>query len=123
MACCAGRETRRASRAFGEIQAATRYCSKPWLICPPDITAKVVFVGDGEERAALAAYARELKIDGRVIFAGYRRNTPAIMAACRTCWQSHQTKRVSSIVILEAMAVGCPIIGSTARFGAIPAGP
>ena len=48
---------------------------------PSDVAARVVLVGDGEERAALADYARSLGIDGRVIFAGYRRDAAAIIAA------------------------------------------
>jgi glycosyltransferase involved in cell wall biosynthesis len=84
---------------------------------PTRIAAKVVFVGDGEERAALAAYACELKIDGRVIFAGYRRNAPAIMAAADVLAIT-SNKEGLPIVILEAMAVGCPIIATAV--GAIP---
>jgi glycosyltransferase involved in cell wall biosynthesis len=84
---------------------------------PAEIPARVVFVGDGEERAALAAYARELKIDGRVVFAGYRRNAPAIMAAADVLAITSNQEGLP-IVILEAMAVGCPIIATAV--GAIP---
>jgi glycosyltransferase involved in cell wall biosynthesis len=84
---------------------------------PGDIAVRVVFVGDGEERAALAAYARELKIDGRVVFAGYRRNAPAIMAAADALAITSNQEGLP-IVILEAMAVGCPIIATAV--GAIP---
>jgi glycosyltransferase involved in cell wall biosynthesis len=84
---------------------------------PADIAPRVVFVGDGEERAALGAYARELKIDGRVIFAGYCRNAPAIMAAADVLAITSNQEGLP-IVILEAMAVGCPIIATAV--GAIP---
>jgi glycosyltransferase involved in cell wall biosynthesis len=84
---------------------------------PADIAVRVVFVGDGEEREALGAYARELKIDGRVIFAGYRRNAPAIMAAADVLAITSNQEGLP-IVILEAMAVGCPIIATAV--GAIP---
>jgi len=84
---------------------------------PADIAVRVVLVGDGEEREALGAYARELKIDGRVIFAGYRRNAPAIMAAADVLAITSNQEGLP-IVILEAMAVGCPII--TTAVGAIP---
>ena len=84
---------------------------------PGDIAVRVVFVGDGEEREALGAYARELKIDGRVIFAGYRRNAPAIMAASDVLAITSNQEGLP-IVILEAMAVGCPIIATAV--GAIP---
>lgn len=84
---------------------------------PADISVRVVFVGEGEERAVLGAYARELKIDGRVIFAGYRRNAPAIMAAADVLVITSNQEGLP-IVILEAMAVGCPIIATAV--GAIP---
>jgi glycosyltransferase involved in cell wall biosynthesis len=84
---------------------------------PGDIAVRMVFVGDGEEREALGAYARELKIDGRVIFAGYRRNAPAIMAAADVLAITSNQEGLP-IVILEAMAVGCPIIATAV--GAIP---
>jgi glycosyltransferase involved in cell wall biosynthesis len=83
----------------------------------PGITARVVFVGDGEERAALSAYARDLGIDHRVIFAGYRRDALAILAAADVLVIT-SNKEGLPIVILEAMAVGCPII--TTAVGAIP---
>ena len=84
---------------------------------PRDIAAKVAFVGDGEERAALAAYARDVGLDDRVIFAGYRRDAPAIMAAADVLAIT-SNKEGLPIVILEAMAVGCPIIATTV--GSIP---
>jgi glycosyltransferase involved in cell wall biosynthesis len=84
---------------------------------PQEIAARVVFVGDGEERAALSAYARDLGIDSRVIFAGYRRDALAILAAADVLAIT-SNKEGLPIVILEAMAVGCPII--TTAVGAIP---
>jgi glycosyltransferase involved in cell wall biosynthesis len=82
-----------------------------------EIAARVAFVGDGEEHAALAAYARDLGIDGRVFFAGYRRDALAILAAADVLAVT-SNKEGLPIVILEAMAVGCPII--TTAVGAIP---
>ena len=84
---------------------------------PANIAVKVAFVGDGEERAALAAYAREAGLEGRVIFAGYRRDSQAIMAAADVLAIT-SNKEGLPIVLLEAMAVGCPIIATAV--GAIP---
>ena len=84
---------------------------------PQEIEVRVVFVGDGEERAALAAYARKLGIDGRVIFAGYRRDALAILAAADVLAVT-SNKEGLPIVILEAMAVGCAIVSTAV--GAIP---
>jgi glycosyltransferase involved in cell wall biosynthesis len=84
---------------------------------PRNIAVKVALVGDGEERAALAAYARHAGIEGRVIFAGYRRDSQAIMAAADVLAIT-SNKEGLPIVLLEAMAVGCPIIATAV--GAIP---
>jgi glycosyltransferase involved in cell wall biosynthesis len=84
---------------------------------PGGITARLVLVGDGEERSALADYARSLGIDARVIFAGYRRDAAAIMAAADVLAIT-SNKEGLPIVVLEAMAVGCPIIATAV--GAIP---
>jgi len=84
---------------------------------PGDIAARVVLVGDGEERAALADYARSVGIDHRVIFTGYRRDAAAVMAAADVLAIT-SNKEGLPIVLLEAMAVGCPIIATAV--GAIP---
>jgi glycosyltransferase involved in cell wall biosynthesis len=84
---------------------------------PRDIAARVVLIGDGEERAALAEYARSVGIASRIIFAGYRRDAAAIMAAADVLAIT-SNKEGLPIVLLEAMAVGCPIIATSV--GAIP---
>jgi glycosyltransferase involved in cell wall biosynthesis len=84
---------------------------------PTDIMARVVLVGDGEERAALADYARSVGIDRRVIFAGYRRDAAAVIAAADVLAIT-SNKEGLPIVLLEAMAVDCPIIATAV--GAIP---
>jgi glycosyltransferase involved in cell wall biosynthesis len=84
---------------------------------PRDIAVKVVLIGDGEERAALVEYARSVGIDGRVIFAGYRRDAAAIIAAADVLAITSNQEGLP-IVVLEAMALGCPIIATAV--GAIP---
>jgi glycosyltransferase involved in cell wall biosynthesis len=84
---------------------------------PRDIAARVVLIGDGEERSALAEYARSAGIEDRVIFAGYRPDAAAIMAAADVLAIT-SNKEGLPIVLLEAMAVGCPIIATAV--GAIP---
>lgn len=84
---------------------------------PGDIKAKVVLVGDGEDRAELAALARSTDVEDRVIFAGYRRDATAIMAGADVLAIT-SNKEGLPIVLLEAMAVGCPIIATPV--GSIP---
>jgi glycosyltransferase involved in cell wall biosynthesis len=82
-----------------------------------DVKAKVALVGDGEERTQLAAFACSAGVEDRVIFAGYRRDAAAIMAAADVLVIS-SNKEGLPIVVLEAMAVGCPIIATAV--GSIP---
>jgi glycosyltransferase involved in cell wall biosynthesis len=82
---------------------------------PRDV--KVALVGDGEERTALFDYARSAGIDDRVIFPGYRRDAAAIMAAADVLAIT-SNKEGLPIVVLEAMAVGCPIVATAV--GSIP---
>jgi glycosyltransferase involved in cell wall biosynthesis len=82
-----------------------------------DIKVKVALVGDGEERPGLAAFARSAGIEDRVIFAGYRRDAAAIIAAADGLVIT-SNKEGLPIVVLEAMAVGCPIIATAV--GSIP---
>ena len=84
---------------------------------PRALAARLVLVGDGEERAALVERARSLGIEGRVLFAGYRRDAAAIMAAADVLAITSD-KEGLPIVVLEAMAVGCPIIATAV--GEIP---
>jgi glycosyltransferase involved in cell wall biosynthesis len=78
---------------------------------PDDIKAKVVLVGDGEDRGELAALARRIGVENRVLFAGYRRDATAIMAGADALAIT-SNKEGLPIVLLEAMAVGCPIIAT-----------
>lgn len=84
---------------------------------PKHLKTKVVLVGDGEERAALSAFSHSLGIEDRVIFAGYRQDAVAIMAAADVLAVT-SNKEGLPIVLLEAMAIGCPIIATAV--GAIP---
>jgi glycosyltransferase involved in cell wall biosynthesis len=90
---------------------------KALVVLSGDVKAKVALVGDGEERSALVEYARSVGLDGRVIFAGYRRDAAAIMEAADALVIT-SNKEGLPIVVLEAMAVGCPIIATAV--GSIP---
>jgi glycosyltransferase involved in cell wall biosynthesis len=104
---------------IGRLAKSKRNASllKAVAVLRSDFAVRVVLVGDGEERAALADYARSVGIDGRVIFAGYRQDAAAVMAAADVLAIT-SNKEGLPIVLLEAMAVGCPIVATAV--GAIP---
>ncbi len=73
--------------------------------------ARFMLVGDGEDRPMLAALAQELGLGDRVIFTGFRTDVPELLNAVDafvlpSLWEG------LPIALLEAMAVGVPVIAS-----------
>ncbi|MBC7250916.1 MAG: glycosyltransferase [Anaerolineae bacterium] len=80
-------------------------------------TARLLVVGDGELRPALARQVVRLGLQDSVTFAGRREDVPRIMTALDvlvmpSLWEGF------GLVLLEAMAAGKPIVAS--RVSAIP---
>jgi glycosyltransferase involved in cell wall biosynthesis len=78
--------------------------------CP---AAWLVLVGDGPQRGALEAQARRLGVAGRVVFAGYQERVPEVMAAFAVKVLPSPVEPFGN-VILEAMAMGKPVVASDA---------
>lgn len=76
----------------------------------------VLLAGDGELRDALSADVARRGLGARVIFCGYRSDSPRLLAAADALVLSSD-KEGLPIVILEAMASRCPIVAT--RVGAI----
>jgi glycosyltransferase involved in cell wall biosynthesis len=85
------------------LSALTRLSSapKPWLL----------LVGDGELRGQLEVEAGRLGLAGRVVFCGYRNDIPRFLAAADALVLSSD-KEGLPVIILEAMALRCPIIAT-----------
>ena len=73
--------------------------------------AVFVLVGEGPERAALEAQCRELGLEERVIFAGFRQDIPAWLGHCNLFVLPSLYEGVP-LSLLEAMAAGKPVIAS-----------
>jgi len=73
--------------------------------------ARTVIVGDGAEREPLETLARELGIADSVVFAGYRPNVRALMAAFDV-YVNCSTYEGASLTILEAMAAALPVVAT-----------
>ncbi|HLE77638.1 MAG TPA: glycosyltransferase [bacterium] len=82
------------------------------LAAPIVPTARLLLVGDGADRDRLRRLAGSLDLDGRVHFAGAvpYAEIPAYYAAADLFVMSSVTE-VRPLAILEAMAVGLPVLG------------
>jgi len=77
----------------------------------PDL--RLVLAGDGEDKPQLEAYAQSLGIPNKVIWTGFRRDVPRILAAIDIYVQTSSNEGLS-LSILEAMAAGKPVIATDA---------
>ncbi len=73
--------------------------------------AKLLLVGDGQERAFLRQTAANLGLDGRVIFAGMREGVPDILSLAHVFALTSHLEGLS-ISILEAMSAGLPVVAT-----------
>lgn len=77
--------------------------------------AELLLVGDGPDVPELRARARALGINARVRWAGRRADVPRVLGACDLFVVSSRSEGMAN-VMLEAMAVGTPVV-STAVSG------
>jgi CDP-glycerol glycerophosphotransferase (TagB/SpsB family)/glycosyltransferase involved in cell wall biosynthesis len=78
--------------------------------------ARLLIVGNGPLRDELLALVQQLALDGAVVFSGATRN-PAALLAHASCFVLSSDYEGMPMVILEAAALGLPII--TTRFGSV----
>jgi len=79
--------------------------------------ARFLVVGDGELREELEAYARELGLDGRVLFTGWRRDLPRLYADLDVVALT-SINEGTPVSLIEAMAAGVPVVATTV--GGVP---
>jgi len=71
----------------------------------------LVFIGSGPEQPALASLARELNLQDRVFFAGFRQDMPEVYASLDV-FVLPSLEEALPLTVLEAMAAGLPILAS-----------
>ena len=72
---------------------------------------RLCLVGDGGERSRLSALARELSVDGAVIFPGYRRDAMDFISAC-DLYVSSALCEGMPLNVIEAMSLGKTVLVS-----------
>ncbi|HVS14501.1 MAG TPA: glycosyltransferase [Thermoanaerobaculia bacterium] len=78
---------------------------------------RLLVAGDGPLRPALAALAASTGVDGAVVWAGFRRDVPALLAAA-DLFVAPSLEDAFPTSLLEAMTAGLPVVAS--RTGGIP---
>jgi glycosyltransferase involved in cell wall biosynthesis len=80
------------------------------------IDARLVFLGDGEERANLAAMTRQLALESGVIFLGNVSNPLPYMKRAAVLALSSTVESLGNVLV-EAMAVGLPVVATDCPTG------
>jgi glycosyltransferase involved in cell wall biosynthesis len=75
--------------------------------------ARVVFVGDGGDRAALEATVKERGLQGAIAFTGFRADVPEILMGSDALLLPSRVEGFG-YVLVEAMAAGIPCVASNA---------
>jgi glycosyltransferase involved in cell wall biosynthesis len=78
--------------------------------------AKLVILGEGDGARELSDLAHTLGLDGDVILAGFQQNPFALMAGAAVFCSSSRYEGFSN-VILEAMALGLPVVATDCPSG------
>ncbi len=79
-------------------------------------TRRLVMLGEGPERAQLAALARDLGIADRVSMPGHVQNPHAIVGRATALISASRSEGFPN-AIAEALAVGCPVVATDCQSG------
>ena len=81
-----------------------------------DTDARLICVGEGDQRANLEALARELGVDGEVDFVGAKANPYAFMARSSAFVLSSEFEGLPTVLV-EALACGTPVVATDCPYG------
>lgn len=79
-----------------------------------DVNLVYLICGDGEKKEAICRRALELGLEKQVILTGYVDNVPALLQQCDV-FLFPSTREGLPVAVMEAMAVGLPVIASDIR--------
>ena len=79
--------------------------------------ARFLVVGDGELREELEVYARDLRLDGKVLFTGWRRDLPCLYADLDVVALT-SINEGTPVSLIEALAAGVPVVATAV--GGVP---
>lgn len=73
------------------------------------VPAKALFIGDGPERPAVEAAARQLGVANRIVISGFQEDVRPFLSACDAVALTSFTEAFS-LAAIEAMALGRPVV-------------
>ena len=122
-AAARGGDPRGRRRSWGWWAASCRSRTRPRSCGPrgscarsgPD--ARFALVGDGEERPALESLCRELGLDGKVTFFGWRRDLAAVYGDLDVVVNASRNEG-TPVALIEALAAARPVVAT--RVGGTP---
>ncbi len=87
------------------------------IVLDNGLNAKLVLVGDGPERQNMELMARDLGLEDKALFLGVQEDIRDILCISDLFVLTSESESFG-LVLLEAMAMGCPIVAS--KTGGIP---
>jgi glycosyltransferase involved in cell wall biosynthesis len=99
------------------IKDAPTFLRAARLVAGERADVRFALVGDGEERAALESLSRELGLDGRVTFFGWRRDLAAVYGDLDVVVNASRNEG-TPVALIEALAAGRPVVAT--RVGGTP---
>ncbi|MDY7039982.1 MAG: glycosyltransferase family 4 protein [Chloroflexota bacterium] len=87
------------------------------LVAQEEPDSRFLIVGDGELRDGLESYARELDLEGQVLFLGWRSDMPRIYADLDVVALTSLNEG-TPVSLIEGMAAGVPVVST--EVGGVP---
>ncbi len=72
---------------------------------------RMLFVGEGDERAKIESEIRELKLENTITLLGTRHDIPQILQASDVCFLSSISEGIP-LTLIEGMAAGLPVVAT-----------
>jgi len=104
--------------AVGRLHPAKDYPTlfRAFALLRKQVACRLLVLGEGQERPALARLAKELGIDGDLAMPGFVKNPFAYMRRAAVYVLSSRWEGLSN-TLLEAMACGCPVVSTDCPHG------
>lgn len=98
---------------YSRVKGHACLISAAGIVCKSEPDTFFLLIGDGRERSALEAQAREAGLDKNVVFLGPRTDVPELLACCDLSVLPSEAEAFPN-AILESMSAGLPVVATAA---------